>query len=60
VVASLDHSLALDIKGNAYTWGAYQISRTPKEVKDAMGSIINYTLDMNTDTICETEPRLVL
>jgi alpha-tubulin suppressor-like RCC1 family protein len=29
IIASVDHSMALDSKGNAYTWGANQISRTP-------------------------------
>jgi alpha-tubulin suppressor-like RCC1 family protein len=53
VVASADHSMALDSNGNAYTWGANQVGRTPTEVKDAMGSVINYTMNMDKELFCE-------
>jgi alpha-tubulin suppressor-like RCC1 family protein len=44
VVASIDHSLALDSKGIAYTWGANQIGRSHRDIKDAYGNITNFTL----------------
>lgn len=60
VAASVDHSLALDSKGIAYTWGANQIGRSHREIKDSYGNIINFTLDQDKEMFCQMEPRALM
>lgn len=44
VVASNEHALALDNKGNVYSWGVFEAEMKTYPVKDTFGSTINYTV----------------